>query len=212
MTLRNSDLQSDSDLDSIRNSCDVLISTPLFCACVFEYLLLNVCLILYLNLRMTNKGESWTQQLIWLVGAWSLKQAAELETNSQIHNQWGKNINSQSWNQIRKFTNSAVGKKIHNSWKHCRELNDNLTRLGQSCFQHQCHGHLLLIVEAKVCCCSLKQPAIPIGRYCFFTSEHKVKVFAWAWGNKTTYSYCIILLISQSRCFVNLRSRIDLPF
>ena len=28
MTLRNSDLQSDSDLDSIRNSCDVLIRLP----------------------------------------------------------------------------------------------------------------------------------------------------------------------------------------
>ena len=46
MTLRSSDLQSDSDLDSIRNSCDVfanhyqirLISMPtLACVCFFFY-------------------------------------------------------------------------------------------------------------------------------------------------------------------------------
>ena len=140
-----------------------LISIPILCACVFEYLLLNVCLILYLKLRMTNKGESWTQQLIWLVGAWSLKQAARLRVGNKF-----KNTESVQWEKTQ--IKHSVGKtQIHIQW----EKNTNTQLVGK---KHKYTIGGKKHKYTKFVAMSLKQLAIPIGWLCFFTTEHKLKM------------------------------------
>ena len=61
MTLRSSDSQSESDLDSIRNSCDVLLFTPLQAFFKFRFLLQNVSCeassLLHKKMIHTNHGE-----------------------------------------------------------------------------------------------------------------------------------------------------------
>ena len=51
MTLKSSDLESDSDLDSIRNSCDVFVNV-----CILN--ILSILSILYIPIEETNGVSS----------------------------------------------------------------------------------------------------------------------------------------------------------